>query len=258
MLTKNATRAAALRARPRTLAATIMATPLRPAGYWKLDETAGTTAVDSSGNGHTGTYTGSGYTLANKVAADGKSYVEFNVGGNPGYVVLTDDDVYTVGTNTGMTMFALVKPDSVSGTTLQAILGKSSGAHWEYGWFANHSVGGRLSMFQWRDDGNTIRAAAFDSILTTAWQAVAVIIAPPTSTSRIDQFRNGVWLNSTMSSVVGTAQSNTIAPLWIGWSSDSTAGRQWDGGMAHVAIWPGQLTAADLAPIFLAARQVTG
>lgn len=29
-----------------------------PVGYWKLDETSGTTAVDSSGNGHNGTYTG--------------------------------------------------------------------------------------------------------------------------------------------------------------------------------------------------------
>lgn len=27
-----------------------------PAGYWKLDDAAGTTAVDSSGNGHDGTY----------------------------------------------------------------------------------------------------------------------------------------------------------------------------------------------------------
>ena len=29
-----------------------------PAGYWKMDETAGTSAADSSGNGHTGTYAG--------------------------------------------------------------------------------------------------------------------------------------------------------------------------------------------------------
>lgn len=33
-----------------------------PAAYWKLDETSGTTAVDSSGNGNHGTY-GSGVTL---------------------------------------------------------------------------------------------------------------------------------------------------------------------------------------------------
>jgi hypothetical protein len=33
-----------------------------PIGYWRLDETAGTTANDSSGNGRNGTYTG-GFTL---------------------------------------------------------------------------------------------------------------------------------------------------------------------------------------------------
>ncbi|HEY5137074.1 MAG TPA: signal peptidase I [Candidatus Nanopelagicales bacterium] len=35
-------------------------TGLNPLLYWKLDETAGTTAVDSSGNGHAGTYTNAG------------------------------------------------------------------------------------------------------------------------------------------------------------------------------------------------------
>ena len=33
-----------------------------PVGYWRLGETSGTTAADSSGNGHNGTYTGT-YTL---------------------------------------------------------------------------------------------------------------------------------------------------------------------------------------------------
>jgi hypothetical protein len=34
-----------------------------PLGYWRLDETSGTSMADSSGNGHTGTMTGSGFTL---------------------------------------------------------------------------------------------------------------------------------------------------------------------------------------------------
>ena len=38
---------------------------LSPIGYWKLDETGGTTAADSSGNGRNGTYGGT-YTLANR------------------------------------------------------------------------------------------------------------------------------------------------------------------------------------------------
>jgi hypothetical protein len=37
---------------------------LGPLAYWKLDETSGTTAVDSSGNGNNGTYSSTGVTLA--------------------------------------------------------------------------------------------------------------------------------------------------------------------------------------------------
>lgn len=43
------------------LAAAVLADS--PVGYWKLDDAAGTTAVDSSGNGHNGTYQGT-YSLS--------------------------------------------------------------------------------------------------------------------------------------------------------------------------------------------------
>lgn len=53
-----------------------------PTGYWQLNETSGTVAADSSGNGYTGTYTGGftlgqtgipGYLAADSVLLDGSS-----------------------------------------------------------------------------------------------------------------------------------------------------------------------------------------
>lgn len=59
-----------------TLAAAILADS--PTGFWKLDETSGTTAADSSGNGYNLTYSGS-YTLADSaiVPSDDTKRVRF-------------------------------------------------------------------------------------------------------------------------------------------------------------------------------------
>lgn len=51
-----------------------------PVGYWKLDEVAGSAMVDSSGNGHNGTFNGS-YTLGQAPAVVGGHAVAFAAGG---------------------------------------------------------------------------------------------------------------------------------------------------------------------------------
>ena len=74
-----------------------------PLGFWKLDELAGTSAVDSSTNTTTGTYTGPSYRLANDALVAGfasSAFIQnraFNNGGAEGsgltdsYVLLLDN-----------------------------------------------------------------------------------------------------------------------------------------------------------------------
>lgn len=60
-----------------------------PVGYWRLGETSGTTAVDSSGNGNDGTYEGSP-TLGEHGALVGDENKAVAFGGNPDHVEIPD------------------------------------------------------------------------------------------------------------------------------------------------------------------------
>jgi YD repeat-containing protein len=61
-----------------------------PAGYWRLNETSGTTATDSSGNSKNGTYGGT-YTQnqTGLITGDTNKAVRFNTGGSAGKVTVT-------------------------------------------------------------------------------------------------------------------------------------------------------------------------
>ena len=76
------TTVAVLRAAP-AFAATYASTVLAdsPVAYWRLSETSGTSAADSSGNSHGGTYTSTGVTYgAAAIVSDGDTAVSFSGG----------------------------------------------------------------------------------------------------------------------------------------------------------------------------------
>lgn len=80
-----------------------------PLAYWKLSETSGTTAADSSGNGHSGTYTNSptlGQSgLLSQDAAAGEKCVLFN--GTNNYIQIAAGSWQNAATYTGE---AWIKP----------------------------------------------------------------------------------------------------------------------------------------------------
>lgn len=82
-----------------------------PYGYWPLDDASGTTAVDASGNGRDGTYTG-GVTLAqpglvgDAVALDGSTgYVDFG-------------DVFDIGAGVDYSMVVMLSPEKATSLAL--------------------------------------------------------------------------------------------------------------------------------------------
>lgn len=70
-----------------TYASTVLADS--PTGYWKLAESSGTSAADSSGNGYHGVYVGT-LTLGSSVLADSDTSVDFPGTETGGYVQLPD------------------------------------------------------------------------------------------------------------------------------------------------------------------------
>jgi Concanavalin A-like lectin/glucanases superfamily len=93
-----------------------------PRGYWRLNETSGTTAADSSGRGQTGTYQG-GFTLAQPGATKDDAAVRLN--GTTGMVAVPDSAVVDLGDV--LTIEAWVKPDDAS--QIQTIVSKLNGAY---------------------------------------------------------------------------------------------------------------------------------
>lgn len=79
-----------------------------PKGYWKLDDATGTTATDSSGNAHHGTYTG-GFTLASGTDPHGDHGVLLD--GTSGYVTVASHTDFQV---TAVTVEAWFKADAGS------------------------------------------------------------------------------------------------------------------------------------------------
>ena len=80
-----------------------------PAAYWRLGETSGTSAIDSSGNGHIGVYTG-GYTQGQTpgpLSGGGDATAATLFDGSTGYV--TNNDAALNGTFTAITVESWVK-----------------------------------------------------------------------------------------------------------------------------------------------------
>lgn len=240
---------------PATVSQAILA--LSPLGYWKLDEPSGTTATDSSGNGRNGTYTGSGYTLQGAAGGDGVNYVDLGNGASS-HINIADNDVWSINNGTaGLSAFALLKPDDVSGTTPKFWLSKyAGGSQGEWGYDINRSVGGRFIMTLHTAAGGVIvqsGTTGSGGTATTSWQAVVVTVSGVAFSDVFLLYRNN---NTNLATVITSASgtyANGTAPLRIGWRGDDPANNYWQGGIAHVALYDGVLTTTQVQTLMDAA-----
>jgi hypothetical protein len=227
-----------------TLAEAILA--LSPVGYWKLDDdsSGGDFEDYSTNNDNAGSI---GVTFQGKAGVGG-SYVEFDGTNNDG-VLMTDESYYSPSTS-GLTMFCLIYPDSVTGARI--IASKHTQPPAEYQFFTN---GQRLQITLWPGStaSNMQTQQSNSDIITTAdWQAVAITTADRTAGTNPKLFRNSG--TAVASSVVGSVSgtwSDSAAPLRLGRRAD-TAG-YFDGGIAHFAIWDFALADSDIQDIMDAA-----
>lgn len=101
-----------------------------PAAYWRLGDASGTTAVDSSGNGHNGVYTGT-VTLGatGLVPGDATTSADFSAGnsGAAGSAWMS--------TLTTVTFECIIKPDTVSGGSYNFIAVRDDNNGTGNGWW---------------------------------------------------------------------------------------------------------------------------
>lgn len=239
------------------LEATILS--LSPQGYWKLDETSGTTATDSSGNARHGTYTGTigtGYTLATVPGIGRRNYV--NVGtSTAGYIAVADNNVWSANAASGLSIFGLVKPAALGVTANRYIIAKGAASNHEWGLIQTLSPANTITANVWAAAGtNMMSSTAADAIWipsSDGWLPVAMTLATPAAAGLVSIFNGSARDRATNTSGSGS-YTNGSAAVWIGYRSDSPANAFFQGGLAHFAIFSGQLSTANVERLMLAAR----
>ena len=214
---------------------------LSPAGYWKLDETSGTTAADSSGNARDMTYGGTA-TLANQAGEDGASYA--TVAGAGSLASVGSNAAWAVNAASGLSVVALIRP---SGNTLGGLIHKV--ACWEFVRTNNTAL--RASSL----DGNAQIRSNSPSVNTTAgaWHLVMASFGPALSDAPSAIVVNGTDVSATPTGS-GSGVGSFSSSLYLGAAYISATWRYFAGAMAHVAVIPGTLTAAGWADVIAAAQ----
>ncbi len=202
-----------------------------PLGYWRLGETSGTTAVDSSGAGRSGSYVG-GFTLAQAgaIANDADYATIFN--GSNAYVSLGNPTAFQV--NAG-TLEAWVNTTT---SAQSAILSKL------YAWWLGIQTSGKLGLYDMtagvmRDSGVVINDGR--------WHQVAAV------------FQSGVAGGSQMyvdgkaagSPFLMTVANQTVEVEVAGYSTTS---QFLNGAVDEVALYPAVLSAGRILSHYQASR----
>jgi len=218
---------------PAVVAAAILART--PIAYWKLDETSGVVAADSSGNGRDGAYT--------RVTLGG-SFAPFvaptfvDAASNAGYA-----DCYSAGLAGaipagGMTMLVFGRVETLASKTALAI--NVNGANFaQLIMLSNGTPGLRYSA------GALVNVSAATPLALNQWAQIAATIAAP-GTARL--YVNGAQVST---GALASAYTGTPAEILVGGSA-FFGGTPWRDQLAHVAIFPTVLSAADIAAIYAA------
>lgn len=158
-------------------------------GYWRLDETSGTSAADSSGNNKTGTVSGAVWTAGH----NGNS-LDFD-GTNDYLSILDAFDPTTT------TISAWIKPHSVSNTN---IICRTDSAGPTQNW--SHQIritsGGKLEAYTYDHTGGGKSVTGTTTLTTNTWYHVAMTIK---NGGQIKLYVNG--------QPEGTAQN--ITTMWV-------------------------------------------
>jgi len=204
-------------------------------GWWKLDETSGTTAYDSSGRNHHGALNG-GFTFSgnseNGVSGKFRGAVHFD--GTDDYINVGDVSDLSFPNNT-FTISCWFKADDT--TSLIGLLGKR-GSPWEYALHAI-GVGGTIIAESWSSGGANVYNGVSMSY-STAWTHL-VYTADGANASL---YRDGVLIASTAKSV--QTMSDTSSPFTIGLAGNGAGAKYMKGILDDIRVYNKALSADEI------------
>lgn len=223
-------------------------------GYWKLDETSGSTISDSSGSGHNGTWADGDNTNVSDETIAGKVGTALDFQGSNHLVDLGDVSDYDFsGASDAFTLAAWVKADSIGGGQNRAVISKYNTVGNNRSWYWEANTSGRMTLVM-SEDGtfSTSTAVGFltsDPLTTGQWYHIAVTVDAATDT--FVQYVDGV----AVSTYFGTTKT-TIDDIHSGSARVSIGQRvdegfdPWDGIIDDVRIYNRALSAAEVNQLY--------
>ena len=199
-----------------------------PSGYWKLDETSGITAADSSGNGYHGTHTNTP-TLGVDGAIN-RSYGAYFNSASTEYA--TGMSLVHASTNT-MSFAAWIKCDG----TQSAYAGVAFSRGATVNGLNFDSAGSKKLAYTWNNNAGTYNWTGGPTLTDLTWTHVLVCISAACGTVYV----NGEWYNTNV--VANTAIANPFTALELG--RDSFGTRAYKGSLDEVRIYPRTLGGLD-------------
>lgn len=227
-----------------------------PLGYWRLLETSGTTAVDSSGNGHNGTYTGT-FTLGatspitHDATAKALNLTSCTTSVN-GYVSIPDATALNP-TGTALTIECWLKFKTAStGTNPFAgyVFKTNAGGTAQWGLGAGNSPTNNelATMHVYTSTDSSGTSAYSGAIDDGAWHHVVGVY----NGTNLVMYRDGSNTFSTNYNQTGTILSATGEPLYIG-NIFGALVAQFDGYICEAAVYGTALSSARILAHFNAA-----
>lgn len=215
-------------------------------GHWKLDETSGTSAADSSGSALTGTMQGSMDAAADTVGGKLATALDFD-GTNDRISLGTSN---TLNLYNDFTVSAWINPrdmgesDGGIGYDIGTVFSRyTNGASGYMLLISDYSGGNRLGFYS-EGTGDTI-ASNSGAITRNAWQHVAVVKQAASDT--VTLYINGIVVGSGSNDV----QSQTNAPAYIGAWPDAPGGvSTFDGAIDDLRVYNRALSAQEVSQLY--------
>jgi len=200
-----------------------------PVAYWRLDETSGTSAADTSGNSNGGTYVGTPTLEVDGVMKDGSGSTSVHFDGSTQYVVVDAVIADMVG-ETALTVEAWIRHDSFAGQ--DAIFGinlLSAGAGDDNIYVLWVQADGTLL---WDDDGVSETSTAALSALTAHY-----VVATRDGSGNLMFYIDGVWDSTHATTPSTPSGSGEAATIGMEYDPASAKSDYFDGRIDEVAIY---------------------
>jgi Concanavalin A-like lectin/glucanases superfamily len=239
-----------------------------PVGYWRLGESSGPTAADSSNNANSGTYFGDpNLGQPGAIANSSNTAVGLRGAGSSDYVEIPDPDNASfsqVTSGAGLSVEVWMRPDLLvfPGQTTEPYIhwlgkGEHSQEEWGLRFYSQDALDrpNRISAYIWSPSGGEGAGAYFPNpdLELGVWLHIVACYDPGDWTTDppagVTIYRNGVRQlgppsSGTLYSTFNVTPAHGSAPVRLGARDDLTLTLA--GGLDEVAIYPRVLTADEV------------